>query len=67
MTQYNVAIIGTGAAVNSHIEALHAAGERVQLVAAVDIDESCVRSACAQHNIPRWYTNAAAMLAEERP
>ena len=67
MKQYHVAIIGTGAAVNSHIEALGAAGERVRLVAAVDIDESRVRAACAQYDIPRWYTSATAMLAEMRP
>ena len=67
MKQYRVAIIGTGAAVSSHIDALRAAGERVRLVAAVDIDESCVRAACAQYDIPRWYTSATAMLAETQP
>lgn len=67
MNQYRVAIIGTGAGVKSHLEALRTAGERARLVAAVDIDESRVRAACAQNDIPHWYTSATTMLAEVRP
>jgi predicted dehydrogenase len=67
MKQYRVAIVGTGGAVKSHLEALAAAGERVSVVAAVDIVESRVQAVCAEAGIPRWYTDTQAMLAQERP
>jgi predicted dehydrogenase len=67
MKKYRTAIIGTGNSVNNHLKAVHQAGERVQLVAAVDVDESRVQAICRQHGIPRWYTNAEQMLAEVRP
>jgi predicted dehydrogenase len=64
---YRVAIIGTGKAVNSHFDAIRQARERVELVAAVDLDETCVRTACEQQNISNWYTDTATMLAEMQP
>jgi len=67
MNPYRVAIIGTGAVVSSHIKALHTAGARVEIVAAVDIDEARVKAFCAEHHIPRWYTDAAEMLAATNP
>jgi predicted dehydrogenase len=67
MKSYRVAIIGTGAVVSSHIRALRSAGERVEIVAAVDIDEARVQSFCAEHRIPRWYTGTTEMLSAEHP
>ncbi len=67
MTPYRVAIIGAGAIVTSHISALRAAGERVEIVAAVDIDEARVKAFCAEHNIPHWYTNTTEMLSAMQP
>lgn len=67
MNPYRVAIIGTGAIVSSHISALREAGERVEIVAAVDIDEVRVKSFCAEHHIPRWHTNATEMLSAVQP
>ncbi|MCI0395243.1 MAG: Gfo/Idh/MocA family oxidoreductase [Chloroflexi bacterium] len=67
MKQYRIAIIGTGNAVGSHIEAVRQAGERAELAAAVDLDESRVQAICRQHAIPRWYTDTAQMLAEVQP
>jgi predicted dehydrogenase len=67
MKQHRVAIVGTGGAVKSHLEALAAAGERVAVVAAVDIVESRVRAVCEEAGIPRWYTDTERMLAQERP
>lgn len=62
-----IAIIGTGAIVGSHLSAIKAAGERVELVAAVDVDEARVRAVCAENGIPRWYRDAREMLETEKP
>jgi predicted dehydrogenase len=67
MQPYRVAIIGTGAIADNHVQALRAAGDRAQLVAGVDVDETRLKAFCAQQAIPSAYTDAAAMLAEARP
>jgi predicted dehydrogenase len=67
MKRYRVAIIGTGASVGSHFEAIAALGDRLDLVAAVDRNEERVRAVCAQHRVPHWYTDAAKMLTAEQP
>jgi predicted dehydrogenase len=61
------AIIGTGSSVSNHLTAARALAERVELVAAVDVHEARVKAVCAEHNIPRWYVDAAAMLNAEQP
>ncbi len=67
MKPYRVAIIGTGAIAGTHMEALRTAGGRVEVVAAVDIDEARVKAFCAEHHIPRWYTSPTEMLSAMRP
>jgi predicted dehydrogenase len=67
MTTSRIAIIGTGKSVDNHLSAIRKLGERVQLVAAVDIDEARVKSVCAEHGIPHWYIDATEMLAAEQP
>lgn len=67
MKQHRLAIIGTGNSVNNHLTAIKEMGERVELVAAVDVDETRVKQICAEHQIPQWYTNAEAMLAAVKP
>jgi predicted dehydrogenase len=67
MKTYRTAIIGTGGSVNNHLNAVQQMGERVELVAAVDLDEARVKVVCAEREIPRWYTDAADMLAAEQP
>ncbi|MCZ2096919.1 MAG: Gfo/Idh/MocA family oxidoreductase, partial [Anaerolineae bacterium] len=62
-----IAIIGTGGIVGSHLTAIKAAGERAELVAAVDVDEARERAVCAENSIPRWYCDARAMLETEQP
>lgn len=72
-TRLRAAVIGTGAIVTgSHLPALAAHAERVELVAAVDIDAArldAFREAAAAAGLPgvRGYTDLAAMLAEARP
>ncbi|MBL8132340.1 MAG: Gfo/Idh/MocA family oxidoreductase [Anaerolineae bacterium] len=67
MTVHRLAIIGTGKSVGNHLSAIRAMGERVELVAAVDLDETRVRAISEANGIPRWYTDSAAMLAAEQP
>ncbi len=66
-TKHRAVIIGTGAVVNSHLSALEAELDRVELLAAMDIDEARVKAVCEKAGIPRWYTNASEMLAAEQP
>jgi predicted dehydrogenase len=51
VTSYRVAIIGTGAIAGAHMRALNAMGDRVQVVAGVDVDRSRVDTYCAEHGI----------------
>jgi len=67
MKTYRVAIIGTGAIVNSHIEALRHAGERVEIAAAVDTDEAKLKAFCEQQQIPQGFTSTTDMLAAVQP
>jgi len=67
MRQYRIAFIGTGNVFSSHLQAVQHAGERVQLVAAMDIDAGRVKRVCAENSIPYWYTDAAQMLADVQP
>jgi predicted dehydrogenase len=67
MTTIRTAIIGTGNSVNNHLSAIQKLGDRVQLVAAVDVDEARVRAVCAEHAIPGCYTDTKTMLEAEHP
>jgi predicted dehydrogenase len=67
MTLYRAAIIGTGNTSGSHIESLKRQNERVEVVAAVDVDEARVKAFAEKHGIAAWYTSADAMLAAQHP
>ena len=67
MTPYRIAIVGTGSSVGNHLHAVEAQGERVELVAAVDLNEARLNAICEQNHIPHAYTNVSAMLAAEQP
>ncbi len=67
MTPYRIAIVGTGASVGNHLRAVEALGERVELVAAVDLNETRLNTICEQYQIPHAYTSVTAMLAAEHP
>lgn len=62
-----LAIIGTGNSVKNHLIAAETLNDRLNLVAAVDLDEARVRSISQAHNIPRWYTQVSEMLRQEKP
>ncbi len=67
MKKYRVAFIGTGAIVGNHLKAVEEAGERVELAAAVSLDEERLQEVCRENNIPNMYTDATQMLAEIKP
>jgi predicted dehydrogenase len=67
VTPVRIALIGTGNIVVSHLSAIEKMGERVELVAAVDVNEERLKAVCAEHNIPHAYTKASEMLAAEKP
>lgn len=64
---YRVAIIGVGGIAGIHIQALKEMKDRVEVVAAVDIDRARGEAYCAAHGIPRFYTDSGAMLEAEQP
>ncbi len=67
MKTYRLAIIGTGSSVNNHLEAAKALGDRVQVVAAVDLNEERLRTICQSAGISQFYTDVGQMLAAEQP
>jgi predicted dehydrogenase len=67
MARVRAAIIGTGGIAQAHVVALQAAAERVELVAAMDVDRSRVEDFCAAHRIPRADTDLERLLTEARP
>lgn len=67
MTTYRIALIGTGSFAAHHVSSIREMRDRTTIIAAVDIDAERVKTFCADHAIPQSYTDAAAMLAAERP
>ncbi|QPC84111.1 Gfo/Idh/MocA family oxidoreductase [Phototrophicus methaneseepsis] len=65
--KHRVAIVGTGNIITSHMRALQTSAERLELVAAVDLNEERVCQVCEQYHIPHWYTSVTTMLAEQKP
>ncbi|MEV0714774.1 Gfo/Idh/MocA family oxidoreductase [Asanoa sp. NPDC050611] len=62
-----VALVGTGTIARIHAEALRGLGDRVDLVAGVDVDGSLARSFCRTHGIPHAGTDLARVLERTRP
>jgi len=63
-----VAIVGTGGIARvGHLPALRAEADRVELVAAVDLDAERVKEFCAEQGGPVPYTSLDRMLEEQRP
>lgn len=64
---YRAVLAGTGSIADAHIRAIEATGGRVQLLAALDIDETRVRAFCTRFTIRQWFTDYAKMLATVKP
>jgi predicted dehydrogenase len=67
MKPYRAAIIGAGDISNAHVNALEASKDRVEIVAVADLNEARVKSFCARHGIPQWFTSATEMLSAVNP
>jgi len=67
MKQHRLVFIGVGNIVSSHLRAVQQAGDRAQLIAAMDVDADRVQAVCQANGIRHWYTDAAEMLAEIQP
>ena len=67
MSKYRAAIIGTGGISRAHAEALKASGDRVEIVACVDIDRERAQQFAEQHGIPQSFTDAREMLDRVKP
>ncbi|HJP80472.1 MAG TPA: Gfo/Idh/MocA family oxidoreductase [Pseudonocardiaceae bacterium] len=63
-----VAIVGAGGiAEHAHVPALRAQCEKVELVAAVDVDAGRLAAFRQRNGIPAGYASVEAMLAKEKP
>jgi predicted dehydrogenase len=66
--QYRVAIVGTGGiAGHRHMPAIRAQGDRLEVVAAVDVDRDRAAAFAAECGIEHTYTDLGTMLATDRP
>ena len=62
------AVISAGMIANSgHIPAYKAFSQDVSLEAVCDLNASAARDTALRHDIPRWYSDVAAMLEEVHP
>lgn len=59
------AIVGTGAIASAHAEALRAAGDRIELVAVVDVDEARATAFAKEWGVPRVHSKLATLLDVE--
>ena len=64
----SVAIIGAGMIANAaHVPAYRSLKERAQIVGVCDLNPVSAEGTAKRHTIPRWYTDAEAMLQELTP
>lgn len=66
-SRYRAALIGTGGIANAHVRALRAHADRVDLVAAVDVDAQRVAAFSETHGIPDHFDDPETMLARVKP
>lgn len=60
------AIVGTGAIAAVHAEALRAAGDRIELVAVVDVDADRAAAFATEWGVPRVHRSLSALLDVEK-
>lgn len=66
MEKIRVGIIGTGNISGAHMTGYKALGDRVEVVAACDIDADKLARYAAKYGIPRTYTDYNEMMAKEQ-
>jgi predicted dehydrogenase len=67
LKSYRAALVGTGAFAASHVQAIRANAPRIELVAAVNLNEDKGREFCQQHHIPAFFVSTDAMLHQIQP
>jgi predicted dehydrogenase len=67
MGKRRIAIIGAGNIIKSHIKAIQANADRVEVVAISDLRGERVQEVCKLYDIPNGYTDSAKMIAEQKP
>lgn len=65
--KWRVALVGCGFFADNHLYAWKELGDRVELVAVCDLDQSKVESAGKRFGVKATYTDFEAMLSAERP
>lgn len=60
-------IAGCGGIAHAHVEAARAHADRLDLSAAMDVDEVKAKEFCAKYDIPQYYTSFEKMLAATEP
>jgi predicted dehydrogenase len=66
MSQYRVAVVGTGGIARHHA-GYYAAEQRTEIVAGADIDPKRLEEYCDEFSVPGRYTDYRGMLENERP
>ncbi|NHN34908.1 Gfo/Idh/MocA family protein [Paenibacillus agricola] len=61
------AIVGTGFIAHEHIQAILKANDRIELIAAMEINETALHAFCETYGISNRYTDLETMLEETRP
>lgn len=67
MSKKRVAIIGAGGIFHSHLEAIKAHEDRLDLVGIMDIDAARLQDVCQEHNIPNGYGDVDELLSAAEP
>src|SRR6185437_15801109 len=63
---YRAAIVGTGDIASEHAAAIRQLHDRVEIVAAVDVNEARVSAFATEWGVPKTYESVTRLLASER-
>ncbi|GHV10883.1 oxidoreductase [Clostridia bacterium] len=66
MAKLRIGIIGTGGISGCHMDGYRRLADKVEVVAACDIDEVKLKAYAAQHNIPNTYLDYNEMVTKEK-
>ncbi|MEZ5276955.1 MAG: Gfo/Idh/MocA family oxidoreductase [Opitutaceae bacterium] len=67
MSKLKCVLVGTGSIANSHVNAARSEADRLDLVAAMDVDREKGKAFCERFDIGRCHDDFDAMLAAEKP
>lgn len=67
MKTYRVALIGAGVVAQAHLDALRAAGERVELAAVCGVDATQTKAFAERNQIPHSFTDVDKLLSTVQP